>query len=61
MNSYRTFEEFWPFYVSQHRYHATRVLHFIGTTLGFFFLALAAATGLPRYILSGIVSAYGLA
>jgi hypothetical protein len=28
----RTFEEFWPFYVSQHSKKATRILHFVGTT-----------------------------
>jgi hypothetical protein len=36
----RTFEDFWPFYVGQHRRHGTRVMHFVGTTLG-----LAAAYG----------------
>ena len=27
-----TFEQFWDFYVGEHREKATRVLHFIGTT-----------------------------
>ena len=27
-----TFEEFWDFYVGEHKEKATRVLHFIGTT-----------------------------
>ena len=38
----QTFEDFWPFYVSQHRRHGTRVLHFVGTTLGLLLLARGA-------------------
>ena len=30
--SFETFEEFWPYYVSEHRSKATRLLHFAGTT-----------------------------
>jgi hypothetical protein len=29
---FRSFEEFWPFYVKEHQKKATRILHFIGTT-----------------------------
>ncbi len=56
-----SFKEFWPFYVSQHRRHGTRVLHFAGTTIGLLFLARAVASGRPVFILWGLVAAYGLA
>ena len=29
-----SYEEFWPYYVSQHRHPTNRRLHFLGTTLG---------------------------
>ena len=31
-SDFRTFEEFWPFYVKEHSKKSTRVIHFIGTT-----------------------------
>jgi len=30
---FKSFEEFWPFYVKEHQKQATRVMHFIGTTV----------------------------
>ena len=58
---FRTFEEFWPFYVGEHSKSATRTLHFIGTNLGLVNLACAVAFLQPWYLLSGLVSGYGFA
>ena len=56
-----TFQEFWPFYVSQHRKPGTRFLHFVGTSLGLVLFAAAIATGKPFLVLWGLVAAYGFA
>lgn len=58
---FSNFDDFWPFYVSQHMKPWTRRLHFAGTTAGFGFLASFAATGEPRLILWGIAVSYGFA
>ncbi len=31
-SDFKTFEEFWPYYVKEHSKQTTRVLHFVGTT-----------------------------
>ena len=38
---FHDFDEFWPFYVSQHRNPTCRLLHFSGTSLGLTCLALS--------------------
>jgi hypothetical protein len=56
-----TFEVFWPFYVSQHSKAGTRLLHFIGTTLGLLIAASAVVTARPFLILWALVAGYGFA
>jgi hypothetical protein len=54
-----SFEEFWPYYVSQHRNKTNRRLHFIGTTLAMGCVAIS-----PWYrsaLLAAPVFGYGLA
>jgi hypothetical protein len=33
MEQFKTFEDFWPYYVAQHSLASTRALHFAGTTM----------------------------
>lgn len=54
-----SFEEFWPFYVSQHLDPTNRALHFAGTTLALG--CLAAAPLVPPAALAAPVAGYGLA
>jgi hypothetical protein len=35
---YKTFREFYPFYLTEHRHPVSRILHFIGTSLVFVIL-----------------------
>jgi hypothetical protein len=55
-----SFEEFWPYYVSEHWKPATRVLHFVGTTLVLGSLVLAVA-GSPWWLAVAPVFGYGFA
>ena len=59
MSAPRTYEEFWPFYVSQHMRPATRRLHFAGTT-GVLACLVAAAIVSPWWALAAPVAGYTL-
>jgi hypothetical protein len=56
---YQTFEEFWPYYVSEHASEWTRALHFAGTTVAGLCLASAIATRRPSLLLGALVGGYG--
>ena len=55
----KTFEEFWPFYVSQHSLPSTRALHFAGTTMVVAALVVAAVELSPWWLLATLVLGYG--
>jgi hypothetical protein len=55
-----SFEEFWPFYVSQHMNPTCRALHFVGTALVVGFLALAVLVS-PYWFFATFVAGYGCA
>lgn len=59
--SIRSYREFWPHYVRQHRRPLTRRLHFAGTTGALAFLLAAALLGEPWLLLAAPASGYGLA
>ncbi|GGJ61951.1 hypothetical protein GGR02_001114 [Anoxybacillus voinovskiensis] len=58
---FKNYEEFWPFYLSQHSKRATRVWHFIGTSFVFIFLVIALVTGNAWWILAAPIVAYSFA
>ena len=58
---YRTFGDFYPYYLSEHSNCTCRRLHFVGTTLGLFFLLHFIATLEPVWILAGLACGYAFA
>ena len=59
--SYKSFSEFWPFYVSEHSKSGTRLLHLIGTTLGIVVMIYFIAIGRWYLFLLGLIPGYACA
>jgi hypothetical protein len=59
--SFKTFAEFYPFYLSEHRNRTCQPLHFLGSTLALVCLAMLIATGWPQYLFYGLLCGYGFA
>jgi hypothetical protein len=58
---FRSFAEFYPFYLSEHRNPVSRVLHYIGTWGAILCLATAFATGEPWWLAGALLSGYSFA
>jgi len=58
---YRSFDEFYPFYLSEHEDQTCRRLHFAGTSLGLACLIIALITLSAWFIVAGLVIGYGFA
>jgi hypothetical protein len=58
---YRSFSEFYPFYLSQHANPVCRRLHFVGSLLVLAILAAVIVTGYSLWLLALPVAGYGFA
>ncbi|MEP7281632.1 MAG: Mpo1-like protein [Rubrivivax sp.] len=58
---FRSFAEFYPFYLGEHRNRTCRRLHFVGTTLSLVCLGLLLGTGQWRWLFAALLSGYGFA
>lgn len=56
-----TFAEFWSEYLDLHQHRQTRLLHFVGTSVGLLSVPLAVLTWQWQYLMAGIIITYGLA
>ena len=59
--SFKTFAEFYPFYLTEHSNRTCRRLHFVGSSLALVCIAMLIATGKPQYLLYGLLCGYGFA
>ena len=60
MERLRSYEEFWPYYVAQHRHPTTQRLHFVGTALVLACLVAAVFVS-PWWLLAAPLAGYSLA
>jgi len=58
---YKSFSEFWPFYVNEHSKQGTRILHLVGTTTSIALLIYLIATGRWWLFPLAFIPGYGCA
>jgi len=58
---YRSFEEFWPFYLREHSKPRTRAFHYAGTSLVVLIAAAAALSGNWWLLIAMPIAGYGFA
>lgn len=60
-SNFKTFSEFYPFYLGEHANKTCRRLHFVGSSGGLVCLILAIATMNLWWLLAGLVFGYAMA
>ncbi|WP_332814747.1 Mpo1-like protein [Ramlibacter sp.] len=60
-SGFRSFAEFYPFYLGEHGNRTCRRLHFVGTSVGTALLIAAIVTLNAWYLLAGLVAGYAFA
>jgi hypothetical protein len=59
MPKFKTFEEFWPYYLREHSKPETRALHIVGTTIAGVSLAAWLATQKTKFLGLALLGSYG--
>lgn len=60
-HQFETFNEFWPYYLSEHAHPTTRMMHIVGTALALAFVVLLTWSGDLRFLAAALIAGYGLA
>jgi len=58
---FASFNEFYPFYLSEHSNRTCRRLHFVGSSAALLCLIAALVSFNPLWLLAGLLSGYGFA
>jgi hypothetical protein len=61
MERYKSFADFWPFYLREHSKPRTRALHYAGTSLVVLIAGAAVATGNWRLLIAMPIAGYAFA
>ena len=61
MERYKTFKEFYPYYLSEHGNKYTKLLHFIGTSFAIFFYVQFFLTFNFLFLIYSLLAGYGFA
>ena len=61
MERYKTFKEFYPYYLSEHDNIYTKLLHFVGTTFAIFFYVQFFRTFDFMFLIYSLLAGYGFA
>ena len=61
MERYKSFEDFYPYYISEHDHKYTKLIHFIGTSISIYFLIKFILSFNFLFILYALLSGYGFA
>jgi hypothetical protein len=60
-SGFRSFSEFYPFYLSEHRHPVSRMLHYAGTWCAVLCLSALVVSGDPAWFIAALVSGYAFA